>query len=291
MTRCGAPQACAGFGSLGDWAARVSIDPSEPSREPVEVALDAARGVLERGAARAGVPLDADQLGRFARYLDLLLEWNDRAGLTSLSDASEITSRHFVESLALLAVLRDAGLLAATEQPVRPRVADIGTGGGFPGLPMRIAAPSLDLAFDLVLIESQARRCRFLELVVDALDLARVEVVQSRIEDAGRSPRLREQFDLVVARALAPLSVLVELALPLLRPGGVLATPKGERAHAELEEAGAALEALGGVALPPLALPHEEGAHPQTVVLVRREGDLDARYPRRAGTPQRRPLA
>lgn len=265
-------------------------DPAEASREPFEVdaaSLEAARAILERGAVRVGVALGDEQLDAFTRYLALLLEWNERAGLTSLSDPGEIASRHFVESLALLAVLRDEGVLPTEAQSPRPRVADIGTGGGFPGLPMRIAAPSLDLT----LVESQARRCRFLELAVDTLALERVEVVQARVEDAGRVPRLRAQFDVVVARALAPLPVLIELALPLLRPGGVLATPKGERAPAELEEAGAALRALHGVVLPSLALPLEAGAHPQTVILVRREGPLDSRYPRRAGTPQRRPLA
>jgi 16S rRNA (guanine527-N7)-methyltransferase len=151
---------------------------------------------------------------------------------------------------------------------------------------MRLAEP----AIDLTLIESQERRCAFLRDAAAQLDLADVEVVHARAEEAGRDPVLRGAFDLVVARALAPMPVLVEYALPLLREGGVLAAPKGSRAAAELEDAHDAIAALGGSVLDPVMLPLEEDAPPQTVLLVRRTGDLDDRYPRRPGVPSRRPL-
>lgn len=238
---------------------------------------------LHEDLDRLGLTLDDTALDAFERYFDLILEWNERAGITSISDHAEAQHRHFGESLALLRALRDAGLLA---EGVPVRVADLGPGGGFPGLPMRIAEPALNL----VLVESSQKRAEFLQVAIDALALDGVEVVARRIEDAGRDPALRASFDLVVARALAAMPVLVEYALPLLREGGVLAAPKGSRALDELTEAGAAIAALGGVALEPVALPVAEGAPPQTVLLVRREGALDEKYPRRAGMPTKRPL-
>lgn len=238
---------------------------------------------LTEDLARLGLALDQAALATFERYLDLIFEWNERAGITSISDPAEAQHRHFGESLALLQALRVAEILRPGE-PVR--MADLGPGGGFPGVPMRIAEPALEL----VLVESNQKRADFLRLAVDELNLDGVEVVAQRIEDAGRNPVLRASFDVVVARALAAMPVLVEYALPLLREGGVLAAPKGSRALDELAEATAAIEALGGVALDPLQLSVATDAPPQTVLLVRRSGPLDERYPRRAGMPSKRPL-
>lgn len=233
-------------------------------------------------AARLGLTLTEPQRAAFETYLDLIEAQNEWAGITSIADPAEMQRRHFGESLALLVALRSAGQL--TGAPVR--VADLGPGGGFPGLPMRIVDPSLRLT----LIESHGRRCDFMREVIATLGLEGVEVVQARAEDAGRQPALREGFDLVVARALAAVRVLVEYGLPLLKPGGVLATPKGSRWREELEEAGHALSELGGVALEAVAMPLPPGVPEQAVVLVRREGALSNRYPRRAGMPVKRPL-
>ena len=239
--------------------------------------------VLTAEAARLGVALDEHARERFGRYLELVMEWNERAGLTSITEPAEIERRHFAESLSLLAALRDADIL-----PVGAtlRLADLGSGGGFPGVPMAIAEPELDL----VLVESHGRRAEFLRTVVEALNLDRARVVQARAEDAGRGPMLRATFDLVTARALAPMPVLIEYALPLLRDGGLLVAPKGSRADEELAASEGALKALGGDLRATLDLPLPEGVPPQHVVVVRRTGRLDGRYPRRAGTPSRQPL-
>lgn len=240
--------------------------------------------ILAAEAARVGVALDADARERFAAYEALIVEWNDRAGLTTVADSEGIQRRHFGESLALLAALRTAEVLPAGAATT---LVDLGTGGGFPGLPMRIAEPALRLT----LVESNGKKCAFLQEAVAALGLDGVEVVQARAEDAGRSPLLRERFDVAVARALAAMPVLVEYAVPLLRPGGVLASPKGSRALDELDAARGAIAALGAEALAPLPLSLPEDAPPQLVLLVRRVGALDARYPRRAGVPSKQPLA
>jgi 16S rRNA (guanine527-N7)-methyltransferase len=239
--------------------------------------------------ARLGITLDDAELATFDRYLDLVFEWNERAGLTSITDRTEAQRRHFAESLAVLVAIREAGLLPEAGLPEggRVRVADLGPGGGFPGLPMRIVEPSLDL----VLVESNQKRADFLRHAVQTLGLPDVEVVAERAEDAGREPDLRGTFDLVVARAVAALNILVEYGLPLLRDGGVMVAPKGSRALDELAEAGPAIAALGGTALAPAPLALPPDVAPQTVIFIRRDGVLDDRYPRRTGVPSKRPLA
>ncbi len=239
---------------------------------------------LRSEASRLALELDAEAESRFGRYLDLIEAWRVRAGVTAIRDADTIQERLFGESLALLVALREAGILKAGESPA---IVDIGSGAGIPGIPMRIADPSLALT----LVESHGRRCEFLETAIDELALDGVAVRRMRAEEAGRDPELREGFDLAVARAVAPLPVLVEYALPLLRPGGLLAAPKGSRARDELSEAEAAIETLGGHVLTPLPLSLPEGAVAQIVVLVRRSGPMPERYPRRPGIPSKRPLS
>ena len=240
--------------------------------------------VLAQQAQHLGLSISEDQYAQFSRYLQLLSEWNERAGLTAVTDPDEVQRRHFAEALALLSVLRDAGVLAPG---VAATVVDIGSGAGFPGLAMRIAEPALHLT----LIESHGRRCDFLRTVAGELGLRDVTVVQQRAEDAGRDPALREHFDLAVARALAALPVLLEYAVPLLRPGGVLACPKGSALDAEIAAAQAGATAALGVTLDsPLPLPAATDAPPQRVILARRTGPLPERYPRRTGIPAKRPL-
>ena len=239
--------------------------------------------ILSAEAARVGVTLNEGARERLAAYEALIIEWNDRAGLTTVADSDGIQRRHFGESLALLAALRTAEVLPVGAART---LVDLGTGGGFPGLPMRIAEPALRLT----LVESNGKKCAFLQATVDALGLDGVEVGQARCERAGRAPALRERFDVAVARALAAMPVLVEYAVPLLRPGGVLASPKGSRALDELEAARGAIAALGAEALAPLPLSLPEDAPPQLVLLVRRVGALDVRYPRRSGVPSKQPL-
>ena len=238
---------------------------------------------LAEEAARLRLALGGEERARFARYLALLGEWRGRAGLTSLADPEAIQRRHFGESLALLAALRAAGLLAPGETE---SVVDVGSGAGFPGLPMLILEPALRLT----LVEAHRRRARFLETAAAELGLGGVEVVAARAEEAGRDPALRGRFGLAVARAVAPLPVLAEYLLPLLREGGAAAAPKGSAAARELEEAAGAIAALGGRAGEPLALPLPPGRPPQRVLIVRREGPLPDRYPRRPGVPRKRPL-
>lgn len=231
-----------------------------------------------------GLALSDAQVERLARYRDLLATSANEFNLTSLRDPEAIERRHVIESVAFGAFLaRHALLPSEPEAPLR--VLDIGTGAGLPGIPLKIAWPGLRLT----LLESIGKKCRFLEQARDDLGLDATEVVEARAEDFARLPEHREAYDLVLARAVAPLAVLMEYALPALRVGGWLAAPKGSAALTELEAASAAFEALGARLHDAAPFQPPEGLL-QTVILIEKVAPTPDRYPRRAGIPSKRPL-
>lgn len=235
--------------------------------------------LLARIAAAHGLTLDDRQLRQFEEYYRLLIAANQRVNLTSVTAYEEVQRRHFGESLAVAAALYRAGLLQPGQAA---RAIDVGAGAGFPGLPIKIAHPALRLT----LLESAHKKTRFLEEVVERLALADVAVVTGRAESVAHEAAHRETYDLALARALAPLPVLVELALPFLRLGGTLAAPKGSRAAQEMAAAAPALRACGGRLLPSERLPDS----PLALVLVEKAAPTPSTYPRRAGIPAKRRL-
>ena len=235
--------------------------------------------ILSRGAGELGLSLTPQQLDLFERYYVLLSSEGKRAGVTAVTGYEETQQRHFLESLALAAALLEAKLLDSTRAT---SVLDLGAGGGLPGLPIKILLPHTALT----LLEASTRKSDFLRDVVESLELAGVAVVTSRAEDLGRQEGYREGFDMVVARAVAPLPVLLELALPLLRVGGHLATPKGARARAEVEAARVALSVLGGEIIYQERLKIPGAAHPQTLLVVRKTAATPDRYPQTGGNSQ-----
>ena len=235
--------------------------------------------LLANIAEARGLTLDTTQLGQFEVYYRLLVAANERVNLTSVTAYEEVQRRHFGESLAVAAALYRTGLL----WPGRAaRTIDVGAGAGFPGLPIKIAHPALRLT----LLESAAKKTAFLEGVVERLALADVAVVTGRAESAAHESAHREVYDLALARAIASLPVLLELALPFLRLGGFLAAPKGSRATHEVAAAAPALQACGGRILVAERLPDS----PLTLVLVEKVAPTPSAYPRRPGVPAKRPL-
>ena len=219
------------------------------------------------------------QYEAFDSYAQKLLDARGRANLTSLSKRDAIEQRHFLESIALLNALSGAGAVASP-------VIDIGTGAGIPGLPLRILRPDLEVT----LLEATGKKVRFLEEVVRQLDLNDVEVLHGRAEELARDRAHREAYALALARAVAPLPILVELALPFVRVGGYLAAAKGSGAAREVREAENALAECGG-AIDRLVSLDVAGPGPApTLVLVRKVSPTPERYPRRTGVPQKRPL-
>jgi 16S rRNA (guanine527-N7)-methyltransferase len=221
--------------------------------------------------------LNAAQIDAFDTYTRLLLEEGARLNLTSLRDRAAIERRHFGESLALLEALESLGAFAS------PAI-DIGAGAGFPGLPIKILRPDLRLT----LLEATGKKAQFMSLVVHTLGLSDVTVVNGRAEEVAHDAEHRGAYVLGLARAVAPLRILVELALPFIRRDGYLAAPKGSGAEREVREAANALQVCGGdvTAIQPLEVP----APAPVLVLIRKTGETPDKYPRRSGTPSKRPL-
>jgi 16S rRNA (guanine527-N7)-methyltransferase len=230
-------------------------------------------------AREIGIDLDTAALHTFAQYRDLILEAAEHFNLTAVRDPEAIERRLFLDSLALAAALSDRGLL-----PTAARVLDIGSGAGLPGLPVRVARPDLHVT----LLEATSKRCEFLREAIEALGLEHTAVVEGRAEELARNPALRGAFDLVLARAVAPLPVLIEYSLPFLRAGGHLASSRGGGAEREAEEAARALEELGGRLVEVAELPVEDLT--SALVLIEKTRPTPERYPRRTGIPSKRPL-
>jgi 16S rRNA (guanine527-N7)-methyltransferase len=214
-----------------------------------------------------------------AAFRDLLGANREAAGLTSISDPDEIDRRHIGESLLLLDALEAAGVFAS------PAI-DVGAGGGLPGIPIKIVRPDLELT----LLEATTKKASFLGFAIDQLGLDGVSVVNARAEDASRDPAHREAYELALARAVAPLPVLVELTLPFLRIGGTLATPKGSRAQEEVRTSEHALSEGGGEVMDVSRLELPWGGDAPTLVIVRKVAPTPSKYPRRPGLPGKRPL-
>lgn len=218
------------------------------------------------------------QLDQLAAYSERLS--TSAHNLISARDRHQVEARHVAEALALGRLLDDHGLLAD-----KARVLDLGAGGGLPGIPIRIAWPR----FALTLLESVGKKCRFLEALVRDFKLGEVSVLEGRAETWGRDPVYREQYDLVLARAVAPLPVLIEYALPFLRVGSRLAAVKGSAAPEEIDASQAALGELDGRLESALEFQAPRG-NPQTVFVIEKFGPTPQRFPRRPGIPSKRPL-
>lgn len=210
------------------------------------------------------------QLDQFARYYALLLDWNSRMNLTAITEKEAVAEKHFCDSLAALPLL-----------PPGARVVDVGTGAGFPGIPLLIARNDIRLT----LLDGLNKRVTFLQEVCRALGLE-ADCVHMRAEDAGQAPAYRGQFDVAVTRAVAALPVLIELTLPLVKMGGVSVAYKGD-AEAELAQSKSALHLLHGKA----EVRQVEAAYgKRTLVVIEKIAPTPKAYPRRAGTPEKKPL-
>jgi 16S rRNA (guanine527-N7)-methyltransferase len=231
---------------------------------------EAARKLLDRD-------LTQKHIEAFAWYSSELREWNNRFNLTAITDPEGIEVRHFLDSLTcLLAIGAFSG----------ERVVDLGTGAGFPGLPLKILCPNLNLT----LVEATKKKADFCRHIVEGLKLESVTVVHARAEEHGRDQDFRQSYDVAVARAVAPMPVLIEYLLPLLHVGGIAIAQKGETAHAEAQAVEGAIGILGGRVdrLIPVELPGV--AETRYLVVIKKVAATPEKYPRRPGIPEKRPL-
>lgn len=234
------------------------------------------RALLQTIASEWQLELSAAQLDQFERYSAELIRWNEQVNLTAIVEPQTIVIRHFLDSLAL-AQAWPTGAPAS--------VADIGTGAGFPGIPLKILWPETRL----LLVESIAKKTQFLAHMVELLELTDVEISTARAELIGQTPDYRERFALVTARAVASLNVLAEYCLPLCQMGGLFVAPKSSDGAQEARAADHALQVLGGryESTIDILLPDIE---PRTLLVVQKVQPTPAQYPRRVGIPLKRPL-
>ncbi len=229
-------------------------------------------------AADLNIHLSAGQIAQFETYLALLLDWNRRLNLTAVREPDAIRHRHFLDSLTCALVIRPVNAPFS--------LVDVGSGAGFPGLPLKILYPEMRLT----LVESVGKKARFLETVAAELGLGQTAVIVERAEALGQNEAFRERFDWAVARAVAELRVLAEYLLPLCRIGGHMLAQKGPAAAAEAALAESAVKTLGGAAskLHPVHLPGRSSV--QYLVAVAKMAVTPGNYPRRPGIPGKRPL-
>lgn len=223
------------------------------------------------------VHLTARQVMALINYERELIEWNQKFNLTALRDVESIRIKHFLDSYSCILAWKGTPPL---------RLVDVGTGAGFPGIPLKIVYP----AMHVTLVESVGKKAMFCQHIVSKLGLEDVEVIQARAESLGHDPRHRETYDYAVARAVANLNILSEYLLPLVKVGGTMLAQKGESGPAEAQSAEKAMKLLGGKLkqLIPVALPGVPDE--RYLVLVEKVAATPPKYPRKAGVPMKTPL-
>jgi len=224
-----------------------------------------------------GVRISKAQQRMFQIYEDELIKWNLQINLTAISTTEQIRIKHFLDSLSTICVLRGSPLNS---------LVDVGTGAGFPGIPLKILFPDMQLT----LVESVGKKAAFCQHIINCLGLSGVEVLIDRAENLGQNPEHRERYDWAVARAVAILPVLVEYLLPLVQVGGAMLAMKGEQAPAEVHRAEHAINILGGHIrkLTPITLPGV--VEERYLVVVDKIAATSPSYPRRVGIPSKKPL-
>lgn len=224
-----------------------------------------------------GITLSAEQLQQFETYYELLVEWNEKMNLTSITDKKEVYLKHFYDSIS-------ASFYFDFTKPLS--ICDVGAGAGFPSLPIKICFPHLHIA----IVDSLQKRITFLDHLTKTLKLSNVSLYHDRAETFGKKKEFRESYDVVTARAVARLSVLSELCLPLVKTGGHFVAMKAASAEEEMVKAEKAILTLGGMieGKSSFSLPLEESE--RSIIMIHKQKSTPAKYPRKPGTPNKLPL-
>ncbi len=227
------------------------------------------------------IELSKEQVLAFQTYYDLLIRWNERMNLTTITEFEEVCKKHFLDSLSLVKVLSIHSLKGQ-----KLSLMDVGTGAGFPGIPLKICFPDLQVT----LLDSLNKRLTFLNEVIGTLELQNIVTVHGRAEDFGKDKAYREQFDLCVSRAVANLSSLSELCLPFVKVGGSFISYKAEKGAEELKTAGKAISLCGGEVLETKEFTLPGTDYDRFMIRIKKNKATPMSYPRKAGLPTKEPL-
>lgn len=266
-----------------------AMSTSATAREPISVtiseqSLEDAKQIspyLTTGSEDISVPLTAESIASFQIYAAMLREWNEKMNLTNILDDQGIAIRHFIDSLTLVCHIEEE----ERKKGAKLSLIDVGTGAGFPGIPLKVTCPFLELT----LLDSLKKRIGFLTAVCDELHLDNVTTIHARAEEASRNKQYREKYDIATARAVASLPTLCEYCLPFVKVGGIFLAMKG-RADEEIDSAKKAIVTLGGTieTLKSFVLPGTD-MH-RSVVVIRKIRPTPAQYPRQGGKPDKEPI-
>lgn len=234
---------------------------------------------FKHGLEELNITLTDEQIEQFLQYYEMLVEKNKVMNLTGITEYEEVIQKHFLDSLSLIRVIPDIASQKLT-------VIDLGTGAGFPGIPLKIAFPELEIT----LMDSLNKRILFLQEVIDALGLKKVSAVHGRAEEMASNATHRQQYDLCVSRAVSNLAVLTEYCLPFVKKGGLFVSYKSADSDAEIQEGKKAISILGGklTSVDKFQLPDSDLK--RALVCIKKVKDTPKKYPRKAGTPAKLPL-
>lgn len=234
---------------------------------------------FEKDLEQFQITLSDTQKQQFLKYYELLVEWNGFMNLTAITEFDDVMKKHFADSLSLVKACSEI----RTE---KMKVIDIGTGAGFPGIPLKIVFPQIELT----LLDSLQKRLKFLQEVIDQLGLGKVELIHGRAEDFCKPSMKREQYDLCVSRAVANLATLSELCLPYVKVGGKFIPYKSEKAEEEVKAAKKAIGLLGGEVKDQIEFELPESNMGRTLVVIEKKNVTPKKFPRKAGMPAKEPI-
>lgn len=230
---------------------------------------------IDELSSKIELKLNEKQKEQFYDYMNLLIEWNEKINLTAITDPKEIILKHFIDSISISKYIKE-----------NDYVADIGTGAGFPGIPLKIIRNDINI----VLVDSLNKRIKFLEEVINKLGLTNIEAIHKRAEEFGNDKKYREKFDVATSRAVANLSTLSEYLIPLIKVNGKCLSMKGPGANEEINDAKNAIKVFGGTIANIYEFKLPDSDFDRTVIEIKKIKNTPSKYPRKAGTPAKEPI-